>query len=219
MKKNLSIILNFVLLAAVILLYFLYFTGKNPHLENKEALTGDSTINKPGNLTIVYVNEDSLLNNYKYFKELADNLENKRTKLEADYKSRAQGLQTEINNYKQNAGNLTISQARAVEEDLMRKQQNLMQYQETLQQNLMKEEADVNQKLFEKVTSFLNDYATEKGYTLVLNYKPGNALLYGQNAMDVTNEVVAGLNADYDASKQVPIKKGTDEKSDSLQEK
>lgn len=197
--KNLSLIFNVVLLIAVAILYILHFSVKKPDIQAQSSITSDTTM--PDKISIVYVNEDSLLENYDFFKELASKLEQKRKNLESDYTSKAQGLQTEISNFQRNAGNMTISQARAVEEDLLRKQQNLVRYQETLAQDMLKEETDVNRQLFDKVSEYLEGYAKRNDYTVVLNYKPGSALLYGHQAMDVTKEVVKGLNAAYQTSK------------------
>lgn len=209
--KYFSIILNLLLLVAVIILFVLHFSSKNISAGDTAVQAADSTM--PEKVAIVYINEDSLLENYAYFKELAANLEEKRTSLESDYTSKAQGLQTEINNFQRNAGNMTMSQARAVEEDLMRKQQNLLRYQETLTQDMMKEEAEVNRKLYERVSDYLKDYAQRNGYTVVLNYKPGSVLLYGHETMDVTKEVVKGLNESYDESKNAGTSKKTGTKT------
>ncbi|MBS0000698.1 MAG: OmpH family outer membrane protein [Cyclobacteriaceae bacterium] len=209
--KYFSIVLNLVLLAAVIILFVLHFSGNKPSSADPEILASDTTM--PEKISIVYINEDSLLENYVYFKELAASLESKRKNLETDYTSKAQGLQTEIANFQQNAGNMTMSQARAVEEDLVRKQQNLMRYQETLAQDMMKEESDVNLKLFQKVSEYVEGYAMDNGYTVVLNYKPGSVLLYGHQAMDVTEEVVDGLNAAYEESKNTATAKKPAEKA------
>jgi outer membrane protein len=197
--KYFSIILNLILLAAVIVLFVLHFSGKKSEAGNPGVQVADSTL--PEKVVIVYINEDSLLENYGYFKELASNLEEKRKSLESDYTSKAQGLQTEINNFQRNAGNMTMSQAQAVQEDLRRKQQNLMRYQETLTQDMMKEESEVNRKLYDRVSDYLKDYAKKNGYTVILNYKPGSVLLYGHETMDVTKEVVRGLNQAFEESK------------------
>jgi outer membrane protein len=209
--KYFSIILNLFLLAAVIILFVLHFSSNKTTPDNAAVQAADSTM--PEKVAIVYINEDSLLENYAYFKELAANLDEKRKSLESDYTSKAQGLQTEINNFQRNAGNMTMSQARAVEEDLMRKQQNLLRYQETLTQDMMKEEAEVNRKLYERVSDYLKDYALKNGYTVVLNYKPGSVLLYGHEAMDVTKEVVKGLNDAFDETKNAGTSKKPDAKA------
>ncbi len=193
--KNLSLILNIILFVAVGILYYLQLTGIEVKPEETPVTASDSIM--PEKVTIAYINEDSLLENYAYFQELASDLEEKRKNMEANYTSRAQGLQSEIENFQRSAGNMTINQARAVEEDLVRKQQNLRQYQETLSQDMMNEESRVNKQLYDRVTAFVEDYANREGITVVLNYRPGSVLLYGHPGMNVTQEVVEGLNREY----------------------
>lgn len=184
---------------AVAILYYLQLTEVDVTPDTSEtAIVSDTTM--PEEVTIAYIHEDSLLANYTYFKDLASGLEKKRQQMEEDYTSRAQGLQTEIQNFQQTAGNMTLNQARAVEEDLMRKQQNLVKYQERLAQDMMNEESRVNQQLYKRVTDFMKEYADRKGFTVVLNYRPGSVMLYGHPGMNVTQEVLQGLNEEYAAS-------------------
>lgn len=191
MKNNLSIVLNVVLLVAVVVLYVLHFNGNAAPDGNSES--GNSQIN-PENFAIAYVNSDSLLKNYDFFKELEKQLIAKRDKLNSEYKNRAEGLQREIANFQSTAGNMTISQARAVEEDLQKKQQNLMMYQEQLGQQLMGEEAKMNAELYGKVSEYLRDFGLDKNLQLVLTYTKGSGVLYANDSLDITNQVLVGLN-------------------------
>lgn len=197
MKKNLSIVLNVVLLIAVAVLYVLHFTGKSSVVE--ENTPNESLV--PGNFSIAYVNSDSLLKNYDYFKELEKKLMDKRDKLNAEYQNRAEGLQREISNFQTTAGNMTISQARAVEEDLRKKQQNLMMYQEQLGQQLMQEEAQMNSDLYDKVSDYLKEYGLNKQLQIVLTYTKGSGVLYANDSLDITKEVIVGLNEMYNTEK------------------
>lgn len=191
MKNNLSIVLNVVLLVAVGVLYVLHFSGNSASTDNNES--GNSQF-KPENFTIAYVNSDSLIKNYDFFKEMEKQLIAKRDKLNSEYQNRAEGLQREIANFQSTAGNMTISQARAVEEDLRKKQQNLMMYQEQLGQQLRGEEAKMNSDLYDKVSDYLRDYGLNKNLQLVLTYTKGSGVLYANDSLDITNQVLVGLN-------------------------
>ncbi len=194
--KNLSIILNVVLTVAVIVLYILHFSGKSAPEETtaSEGVSVDAS-----NLSIAYVNSDSLLKNYDFFKELEKSLIEKRDKLNIEYQNRAEGLQKEIANFQSTAGNMTISQARAVEEDLKQKQQNLMMYQQQLSQQMMQEEAKMNSELYDKVASYLNEFGLDKELQLVLTYTKGSGVLYANEGLDITDQVMVGLNDAYKA--------------------
>ena len=193
MKTNVSIGLNVVLLVAVVILYVLHFSGSAPEQEMSES-AGTAV---PSDLAIAYVNSDSLLKNYDFFKELEKQLIEKRDKLNKEYQNRAEGLQQEINNFQSTAGNMTISQARAVEEDLRKKQQNLMMYQEQLGQQLMQEEAKMNSDLYDKVSTYLHDFGLNKNLEIVLTYTKGSGVLYANEGLDITDQVLSGLNEAY----------------------
>jgi outer membrane protein len=158
----------------------------------------------PTDISIAYVLEDSLLSNYEYFQELAGDLNKKRQAMENDYTMKAQGLQKEFEGFQRTAGNMTMNQARAVEEDLMQKRQNLMLLQEKMGQDLLKAESEVNIQLYDKVSNYLENYAKANGFALILNVKRGNAILYGDKGMDITDMVVKGLNDEYNSTGITP---------------
>jgi len=197
--KYFSIILNIILAIALAVLYVLFFS--RPGDPETTAGSESDSLSAPVDITIAYIVEDSLLRNYDYFNELAGGLEKKRQDMENDYTLKAEGLQKEIEGFQRTAGNMTMNQARAVEEDLLQKRQNLLLLQESMGQDLLKAEADVNTKLYEKVSSYLEEYAKENGYTLILNLKRGNAVMYGHKGMDITKVILKGLNEDYNAPK------------------
>lgn len=191
--KNLSLILNIVLLAAVLVLYILHFTsGKDQTPEMSESSAAPFPVN------IAYINSDTLLENYEFSKFAAGELENKKDELQAEYENRARGLQTEIQNFQRNAQNMTIAQARAIEEDLTKKQQNLLRYQESLTQTLMQEEAKISNELYDKVADYLHEYGLANNYQLVLTYQKGSGVLYANDSLNITQQVVEGLNKSYE---------------------
>jgi outer membrane protein len=190
--KNLSLVLNAVLLVAVIVLYVLYFKGNSTVPTRSGNDTAAIT-----DLRVAYVNSDSIEKYYDYLKVNKEKFEAKAKKYEEDYKNRAVGLQNEITNYQRSVNNMTFSQAKAVEEDLAKKQQNLQMYQQSLSQRLMQEEAAFNKDLYERVTTYAKKYGEENGLHIILQYTPGSDILYGTPAIDITKDVISGLNEDF----------------------
>jgi outer membrane protein len=201
--KNLSLILNAVLLVAVGVLFFLHFSG------NKTAASvNDSTASTlTGDLKIAFINSDSVLEHYEFLKANRVVLEEKNKKIEQEYRNRAQGLQNEITAYQRNVTNMTLGQVKAVEEDLGKKQQNLQMYQQTISQQLMQEEAKLNKELYDRVTAYLKKYASEKNLHVVLKYDPTSDLLFAGEALDVSKDVINGLNDEYKLEKTKPAVK------------
>nr|WP_238354655.1 OmpH family outer membrane protein [Fulvivirga marina] len=192
------------MLVAVSVLFYLHFSGEKSESQQEPSMI------ESAEYSVAYINADSVLSSYDFFKEMQEKLQEKGQKLEDEYKSRAQGLQKEVNDYQRNVNSLTIGQAKAVEENLMKKQQNLRMYQESLSQELIKEESKINQELYEKITSYLNDYSKSHGLQMVVKYNQGSDVLYASDSMNITNAVISGLNEAYMKEKEV----GTEIKSE-----
>ena len=107
--------------------------------------------------------------------------------------------------------------AQNIENQLTQKQQNLYQYQQTLNQEMVDEQNKVNDQLYDHVTSFLKDYAAVHGYKIILNLKRGSGMLYGINALNITDDVIKGLNEKYYTEKLSSLKGSA--KSDSTKTK
>lgn len=197
--KNLSLILNVVLLVAVIILYVLHFSGPGK-VESRSSGSDTSAVD----LRVAYINSDSVLKYYDYLKVNRDQLEAKTKKMDQDLRNRTVGLQNEITAYQRNVSGMTLGQARAAEEDLGKKQQNLQMYQQSLQQQLMQEEAKLNKELYDRITGFLKEYGQEKGLQVVLKFDPTSDVLYGGESLDITQDVIKGLNESYQSEKQGP---------------
>ncbi len=198
--KNLSLVLNLVLLAAVGVLFYLHFssTGNVVTATNVgEAQAGG----QKSKAVIAYINSDSLLSNYEFSKEIQEKLQSLEKKYEAEFANRAKGLENEVASFQRNAGTMTISQARATEEELMKKRNNLMAYQENLGQRLMQEQAKYNEELYNNVSEYLKDYGQKENLDVVLTYTKGSGVLYASDSLDITQNVITGLNEKYKSSK------------------
>lgn len=194
--KNLSLVLNIVLLVAVCVLFYLHFSG--PKRASSYSGSGDTT---SVDLKIAYINSDTVLKYYEYLKVNKEQLEAKTKKMDQDYRNRAMGLQSEIQAYQRNVNSMTLGQVRATEEDLGKKQQNLQMYQQSLAQQLMEEEAKLNRELYGRVTGFLKKYGQERGLQVVLKYDPNSDVLFGGPGLDISQDVIKGLNDEYQVEK------------------
>lgn len=194
--KNISLILNVILLVAVGVLYYLHFAPKGSAQPTSTGSTGFV-----GDLRVAYINSDSVLKHYEYLKASAEVLEAKKKKVEQDYINRAQSLQNEIAAYQRNVNNMTVGQVRAVEEDLGKKQQNLQLYEQSITQELMNDQSKLNEQLYDRITTFLKKYGKDNGLHVVFKYDTTSDVLYGEEMLDITQDVIAGLNALYATEK------------------
>ena len=194
--KNLSIVLNIVLLVAVAVLFYLHFST---HSSQPAASGSDSGV--VSDLRIAFINSDTVLKYYDYLKFNKEKLESKTKKMNDDYRNRVLSLQNEIQAYQRNVSNMTLGQARSAEEDLGKKQQNLQLYEQSLQQQMMQEQDKLNRELYERITNFLKTYGKEKGLQVVFKFDQGSDVLYGGEPLDISQDVINGLNEQYKTEK------------------
>ncbi len=187
--KNLSTILNIVLLVAVVVLFVLQFS--------KPSASPATSVAASGPAQIAYINADTVLKYYDFLKEEQKKFDARGQKIEQDLKTRATALQAEIDSYKNNYGNMTIGQAKAVEEDLARKNQNFEMNREKVTQELMVEQDNLNRQLYDRITKFLKVFGQQQGLQMVLKYNTQSDVLFAADALDVTQAVIKGLNEEY----------------------
>ena len=193
--KNLSIGLNVLLLIAVIVLYILHFSGNSKSTSNQG---GTVTVN--ADAKIVYINMDTLLNNYTQSRELNEaflkKLEANRTELNIKVKNFDREA-AEFRNKVKNGGFMTRERAEQAQMDLMIKQQNLQKLQQEMTENAQREQMEINRKLYDAITNFLTEYNKAKGFQLILSTTLGGNVLFAQEGFDITNDVVNQLNEQY----------------------
>ena len=166
--------------------------------------TSDSTATAPIG-DVVYVNADTLLANYDLFKDVRTRLQGKAQKAESDLKGKATAFEKEVGQYQQRAAGMTNEQRAVTEQRLARKQQELANLNQSESNRLMTEESEEQKKIYDKVETFLKDYSKEKGYKMVLSYSRGNsAILYSDESLDITQDVLKGLNEAYAKEKDTP---------------
>ena len=151
----------------------------------------------PTEAKIAYINADSVLKNYDFLKVEQEKFDVRGKKIEQDLKTRATALQSEINAFQNNYSNMTIGQAEAVKEDLARKNQNFEMNREKVTQELMVEQEKLNKELYDRITVFLKGYSERNGLQMVLKFNTESDVLYAAPGLDITADVIKGLNDEY----------------------
>lgn len=152
---------------------------------------------------IAYINADTLLENYEYFKEMRSKLEAKAKKAQDDLQARSMAFQREVADYQQNAPTMSAADRQSTEERLARKQDELARHQQNAGTSFAQDEAEENEKLYTRITEYLNKHAKEKGYKFVLTYSKSNpTVLYADESLEITREVLDALNTAYEREKK-----------------
>jgi outer membrane protein len=193
--KNINYIIHGILGAAVIVLFVLHFTGGTAETTAQAKPAADSAVVQ-GNGTIAYFKIDSVLANWELYMDVQEKLSAKQTELESDFESRSQSFMKRVEDaqYKMQRGLVTRAEAEQLQQQLAQEEQNLAGLQNNYAMQLQEEGVVRNRQMIDKIEQFLKTYNEDKGYDYIFSYSFGGNLLYGDAALDITNEVIRGIN-------------------------
>lgn len=156
-----------------------------------------------GDMKIAYVEVDSLMSQYKYCKDFTAILQKKSNNARNTLNQKGQKLQAAAANFQQklNSNGFTSrEQAASVQAALQRQQEDLQELQNRLGSELDAETAKYNAALRDSLQNFLRDYNKTKKYDLILS-KAGDNILFADKKLDITADVINGLNKRYKPAK------------------
>ena len=205
-KKNCChtwiMILNIILLLGLILLYIFHFTGfgtKSKHNPNAAA----PVVAKDGVLKIAYIDSDTLLAKYQYALDLQEELNKYKEAQEKSYQQQITKFQKDYQTYLQTGENMTLSQQQATEAELKQRADKIGALEAELTQKVMQKQMDSNIELLNRVFAFIREYNAENQQFDLIMRKTFNdsPTMYMNPAMDITDEIIEGLNNEYKSVK------------------
>lgn len=202
MKKS-SLIINVVLIIAVAALYVLHFTGTGTSKTSQSDGGTEISAEIPEG-GIVYLNIDSVLNNYDMYADISAELEAKLKTKDAELKSKQRTFEKSVADFqnKISKGLVTRTEAATIEQNLQVEQQTLLQLQQQMQYELAEEEQVSQRKVLNAIMEYLKTLEGEQQYQFVLGNSFGGNILYANSDLNITNAVIEGLNAEYQAIKE-----------------
>ncbi len=84
------------------------------------------------------------------------------------------------------------------------KEQQLLRYREAIQQRAQQENQRLTQAVLAELNAYLQQYGKEKGYTFILGATESGNIVYAAPEADITDDVLKGLNAQYDRQHPAP---------------
>ncbi len=199
--KNLSVVLNSVLLIAVVVLFVLHFSSEK--VESGEG--GENGTTSSVDFPLAYINTDSLLIKYDYAKLLKEKMIKKEESSRADFNEKAKVFQQDLREHQrklQNNGYLSLDRAQKEEQRLAKANQDLQDLNKRLTNELMAEQNKINAELRDTLINYLKEYNKAKGYKVILSNTMGDNILYSEPGVDITDDIVKALNERYNKSKK-----------------
>jgi outer membrane protein len=191
---------NLVLLVGLVLLYIFHFTGigaKSPNKVNPNASM--PVIAEDGQLKIAFVDSDSLLAKYDYARDLEAELNAFKESQEKSYQQQMTKFQSDYQNYLKTGENMTLTQQQAKEEELKKRAEKMSTLEQELTAKIMERQINENTKLLNAIFAFVREYnAQNQQFDIIMRKTFENSPnLYLNPGMDITQEILDGLNEEY----------------------
>lgn len=196
MKKTpliLSIVAIVVSVAAIVL-SFVCGNSKS----NKVAADGEQVEAVAGD--VVYVRLDYVLNNYDMAADLSSALDSKAQAIQDDLQKQGRKLESDAKSFENqyNKGLLTRSAAEQQQQSLMQREQDLNNLSQQKSVELQEESIVMNNQIMDAIQTFLTAFNEDHQFGAIIGVTDAaNMVIFGNQALDITQAVVDGLNAEY----------------------
>ena len=195
--KNTSLILSAISLVAVITLGIITLNND----ENTDAQTALTEALESGASKgdIVYIDLDRILLEYDMANDLRSVVETKVQNIQAEVTRRGKKLEKEVTEFqtKIEKGLMTRSVAEVQGQKLQQQEQEFNAYAAQKQQEIQEEQVVMMNQLGDAIKTFLDKYNEEKQYAMILTNSGGAPVITADPALDVTEDVLNGLNEEY----------------------
>ncbi len=188
MKTTLLYIVNALLVVAVAVLFVLFF-GQDKKEVAPAVVEGGSTV--------AFVRMDSLLLNYNVYKTMSEELLKQEESARATLNQKATDLQRDMEDFQKKLENrafLSEERARSEQERIVRKQRDLQELNAKMEQELLVKQKQMNDRLAATLDSAVIEYNKTKGFSYILSTAGSDNILYGDAALNVTNDILEILN-------------------------
>ena len=201
-RMKIHYLIHAVLAIAVAVLFYLHFNTNRATAPANNNSTAKRPITTPAPKIemkaspIVFINADSLMENYTLVKRNRNSVEQERKKFETQFEAKYKALEQEFNSLRDRAETISQDEGMLLQQHLMLKEQELGKFREenlTRLDDLERKKAEEIQK---GISGYLRNTYANSRYAYILGYSAGGGILFAHDSLDITNEVIQGLNAE-----------------------
>ena len=148
---------------------------------------------------IVYIDLVKILMDYDMANDLRSVVETKVQNIQAEINRRGQKLEKQVADYqdKIQKGLMTRSVAEVQGQKLQQEELDFNNYAAQKQQEIQEEQVVMMNQLGDAIQTFITKYNEEKQYAMILTNSGGAPVITADASLDITEDVLAGLNEEY----------------------
>jgi outer membrane protein len=204
--KKIHIIAEVILFLLVIVLFVLHFTAKSSHRSSGSGNTSSAASIDGG---IAYVNLDTVVAKYKMTIELTAELQKKGQQFDAELSTKSKNFQSGVQDlqYKAQRGLEVRSKLEEMQQQLAAEEQNIYKLRDSYAQQLQEENSVMLRKVLNSIMDYMKVYTKDNNIQFILGNSFDGKILYANQTLDITQDVLNGLNEQYKPDKSKESKK------------
>jgi outer membrane protein len=146
-----------------------------------------------------FVNNTEIMEGFEKLKQTEERLalEEEEVKARIDVMVAESGYQDLVKEYQDKQGKIAKTKEDELYTQIMQVQQRLSQQQQMSTQQFQQKRNLEMDSLVTIVKDFVKDYGKENGYTFIYGANESGNILYGQEGLNITEEVTKALNEKY----------------------
>ncbi len=150
---------------------------------------------------IGYVDVEELMKEYDATKDVEALLKIEQEQMKKSLDSLSTAFQGKVEAYYKKAQKMSVKSRQAKEGELQQEQQVIQQAQTQAQQILQQKGQKGVEALTKTLDSVVAAYATANKFNMILGTQGNGTIMYGDDAMNLTETILDALNTSYDEKK------------------
>ncbi|WP_179353338.1 OmpH family outer membrane protein [Winogradskyella vidalii] len=146
---------------------------------------------------IAFIDNGDVINDYQMKIDIEAKFENQNVDFTKQRDSIAQMYQSEMQSIQQRLAQMSPQQQQQESQAFSQKWQPIQQQMQMQQQQMEQMFNTEMDSVISKMNKFVEGYGKDNGYTLVLGKNQAGSVVYGDETIDITEEIIKAINEEY----------------------
>ncbi len=150
---------------------------------------------------MAYVESNKILVNYKGMQDASKDYQQKLSLWTANIDTLKSELNMEIKKFNEDKAGMTKKELELNQKLIATKQQQLLDYRQSVEEKARQEDQIMTEKVLEKVNTFIKHYGEMNDFDIIMAATEAGNLVFAKDKLNITDKILEGLNNEYDGQK------------------
>lgn len=146
---------------------------------------------------VAYVRSQEIVYGYLGMKEANNKFEEESRIWQANIDTLEIDLRRAVINYQNSFNDLSIDEKNQKENLLKKQETDLRNYVKAIKNKSKLEDEKITIGVLNQINSYIENYGKQNGYDVIMGSTAAGNILFGKDAIDITDEILKGLNESY----------------------